>query len=188
MTESTNRRSAPFSGESKSLEETYRSLVESALDPMFTSDADGRYLYVNGAAAAMLGTTPENVVGKTVDELFPPQVAAQYREGVSHVISTGETLITEEKSEINGRPMWFSSIVQPVQNRHGRVQAAQAVVRDITRLKETEQALRESDQRLRQAVRVAHIGIFEHDHTTDSIYLSAELRDIYGLGPEEDLS
>jgi PAS domain S-box-containing protein len=84
-----------------SLEETYRSLVESALDPMFTSNADRRYLYVNGAAAAMLGTIPENVVGKTVDELFPPHVAARYREGVSHVISTGETLIAEEQSEIN---------------------------------------------------------------------------------------
>jgi PAS domain S-box-containing protein len=189
MAEPTNRRrSAPFSGESMSLEETYRSLVESALDPMFTSDADGRYLYVNGAAAAMLGTTPENVVGKTVDELFPPHVAAQYRDGVSHVINTGETLIAEEKSEINGRPMWFSSIVQPVQGRQGNVQVAQAVVRDITRLKEAEQALRESDQRLRQAVHVAHIGIFEHDHLTDTIYLSAELRDIYGLGPNEDLS
>jgi PAS fold len=49
----------------------------------------------------MLGTIPENVVGKTVDELFPPHVAARYREGVSHVISTGETLIAEEQSEIN---------------------------------------------------------------------------------------
>jgi PAS domain S-box-containing protein len=189
MAESTNRRrSEPVGAGSMSPEETFRSLVESALDPMFMSDADGRYLYVNAAAAAMLGTTPENVVGKTVDELFPPHVAKQYRDGVSHVIGTGETLIAEEKSEINGRTMWFSSIVQPVQNRQGHVQAAQAVVRDITRLKEAEQGLRESDQRLRQAVRVAHIGIFEHDHITDAIYLSAELREIYGLGPNDDLS
>ena len=59
MTELTNRRrSVPFTGESMSLEETYRSLVESALDPMFTSDAEGRYLYVNGAAGGDVGNDP----------------------------------------------------------------------------------------------------------------------------------
>src|SRR5512138_1578196 len=34
-------------------EESYRSLVETAIDPVFTCDADGRYLFVNAAAAQM---------------------------------------------------------------------------------------------------------------------------------------
>src|SRR5438093_6072519 len=57
----------------------YRSLVESALDPIFRSDETGRFLYVNVAAAAQLGTTPEHIIGKTVDDLFPPHVAEGYR-------------------------------------------------------------------------------------------------------------
>ncbi len=46
-------------------------------------------------------------------------------------------------------------------------------------------ALREDDERLRQAIRVGNIGIFEHDHSTDLIYWSLELRRIYGWDPDE---
>src|SRR6187431_367907 len=43
----------------------------------------------------------------------------------------------------------------------------------------------ESDERLLQAVRAGCIGIFDHDHATDVIYWSAELREFYGFTPDE---
>ena len=46
-------------------------------------------------------------------------------------------------------------------------------------------ALPESEERLRQAVRVSHIGIFDHDHRSNHIYMSPELRAIQGWGPDE---
>ena len=58
-------------------------------------------------------------------------------------------------------------------------------VADITERKRVEAALSESDERLRQAVRVAHIGIFDHNHLTGAIYRSLEQRDIYGWGPAD---
>ena len=45
-------------------------------------------------------------------------------------------------------------------------------------------SLRESEERLRQAVRVSHIGIFDHDHLTDTIYWSPRQREIYGWDPD----
>src|SRR5215213_3059349 len=114
-------------------DDVFRSLVESAVDPMFTCDIAGRYLYVNPAAAALLGRRPEDVVGRTADELFPPEVAKGYRDGVRYVIDTGKTLISEDRSEIGGQTFWFSSIVQPLRDRSGGIIAAQAVVRDITK-------------------------------------------------------
>jgi PAS domain S-box-containing protein len=162
-------------------EERYRSLVESAYDPIVVGDASGRYLYVNAAAAARFGTTPEHIVGKSVDDLFPPQLAQRYRTGFSRVVRTGESVTDEHESEINGRPVWFSTLAHPVRDRQGRVTAAQAVVRDITRLKQAEQALRESDDRLQQAIRVADIGIFDHDHRAETLYLSPVQRAITGL-------
>lgn len=41
------------------------------------------------------------------------------------------------------------------------------------------------DQRLLQAIRVGHIGIFDHDHDTGSIHWSIELRRMYGWDAEE---
>jgi PAS domain S-box-containing protein len=169
-------------------EEKYRSLVESAQDPIFVSDADGRYLYVNSAAAAQFGTIPEKIVGKSVDELFPPHVAERLRACVKQVIQTGQGLITEEMSEINGKPLWFSTNLQPIRDPRGQVKAVQAVARDISSLKQAEQALRESEERLRQAVRVSNIGIFDHDHRTDTIYWSPRQREIHGWGPDEPIT
>jgi PAS domain S-box-containing protein len=48
-----------------------------------------------------------------------------------------------------------------------------------------EGARRERDERLRQAVRVADIGIFDHDQVAETIYWSPEQRKIYGVGPNE---
>jgi PAS domain S-box-containing protein len=168
--------------------EKYRTLVESAHDIIFTCDASGRYLYVNSAAATTLGLTPDQVIGRTVDELFQPDVAATYREGVRRVIETGENLISEQPSDIAGQRHWFSNILQPIRDHLGQVTAVQAVVRDITSFKLAEEALRESEERLRQAVRVSHIGIFDHDHLRNTIYWSAQQRAIYGWGPDEEIS
>jgi two-component system, cell cycle sensor histidine kinase and response regulator CckA len=46
----------------------------------------------------------------------------------------------------------------------------------------------ESDERLLQAVRAGGIGIFDHDHATDIIYWSLELREFYGFTAEEDVT
>jgi PAS domain S-box-containing protein len=44
---------------------------------------------------------------------------------------------------------------------------------------------RESEEQLRQLVRLSHIGIFDHNHLTGEFYWSQELRKIFGWGPDE---
>ena len=48
--------------------------------------------------------------------------------------------------------------------------------------------LRVSEERMRQAVRAACLGVFEHDHRTDVIQWSPEMRQIYGIGPNEPVN
>ena len=43
----------------------------------------------------------------------------------------------------------------------------------------------DDDERLRQAIRVGNIGIFDHDHVTGVIFWSLELRQMYGWDPDE---
>jgi PAS domain S-box-containing protein len=45
--------------------------------------------------------------------------------------------------------------------------------------------MQETDGRLQQAIRAGNIGIFEHDHRTDALYWSPELRRMYGWDTEE---
>ncbi|HKF66374.1 MAG TPA: PAS domain-containing protein, partial [Vicinamibacterales bacterium] len=143
-------------------EETYRSLVESALDPVFTCSIEGRYLFANAAASRMLGRAAGELIGKSVDDLFPPRLATEYREGLRQVIESGESLVCEHRVDVEGRELWFSTVLQPVRDRDGRITKAQGVVRDITRLKAAELALRANEERFRQAVGASKIGIFDH--------------------------
>jgi two-component system cell cycle sensor histidine kinase/response regulator CckA len=45
--------------------------------------------------------------------------------------------------------------------------------------------MQDTDGRLRQAIRAGNIGIFEHDHETDNVYWSPELRRMYGWDADE---
>jgi two-component system cell cycle sensor histidine kinase/response regulator CckA len=48
--------------------------------------------------------------------------------------------------------------------------------------------MRDDDQRLRQAIRVGNIGIFDHDHEAGRIFWSLELRQMYGWDPDEPVT
>ncbi len=59
---------------------------------------------------------------------------------------------------------------------------------DITERREAHAALERSEERLRQAVRLTRSGILDHDHRTDTIYWSHELRTNYGFSADEPVT
>jgi two-component system, cell cycle sensor histidine kinase and response regulator CckA len=48
--------------------------------------------------------------------------------------------------------------------------------------------VQDDDERLRQAIRVGNIGIFDHDHATDVIFWSLEMRQMHGWDPDEPVT
>jgi PAS domain S-box-containing protein len=170
------------------IDNAYRAIIESADDPIFIADRDGRYLYGNAKAAANLGMTQEQFLGKTVDEIFPPDVAAAFRAGVRQVIDSGQTLKSEDRIVVDGVELWSSTVMQPLCDASGRVTAAQGIVRDITSRKQAEIALAESEERLRQVIRASNIGIYDVNFVARSMYWSPEQRGIWGWGPDEPIA
>jgi PAS domain S-box-containing protein len=165
----------------------YRTIVETADDPIFIADRDGRYIYANVKAAANLGLTQEQFIGKTVDEIFPPEVAAGFLQGVRQVIDSGQTLKSEDRLVIDGAEVWSSTVMTPLRDAGGRVKAVQGIVRDITGRKQAEQALRHSEERLRQVIRASNIGIYDVDFLARAVYWSSEQRAIWGWGADEPI-
>jgi diguanylate cyclase (GGDEF)-like protein/PAS domain S-box-containing protein len=149
--------------------------------------ADGLIVDVNEAYVRLSGYPREALIGKTTLELGVvadpagrARRAAQAREhgSVREVSSplrtrSGEIhdcLQTSYTVEIGGEQCWVS------------------VMRDVTEARRAERALRVSEERLREVVRVADIGIFDHDHRTGRIHWSPEQRRIYGWGAEEPVT
>ena len=66
-----------------------RSLIELAPDGIFVADADGRYTFVNEAGCRMLGFSREEIVGKTIPDLLPPQDAARLERSRQEMLRGG---------------------------------------------------------------------------------------------------
>jgi PAS domain S-box-containing protein len=78
---------------------------------------------------------------------------------------------------------WVNCTFSPVRDPAGRVAAAVAVFRDVTREVEARQAQAESEHQLERAQRVGHVGSWEWDLVEDRITWSDEHYRLLGLEP-----
>lgn len=66
-----------------------RALIEQASDGIFIADSEGRYTFANQAGCRMLGYAREQIVGKTIFDLIPPEDAGRLLESKQHMLEGG---------------------------------------------------------------------------------------------------
>ncbi len=144
---------------------------------------------------ALCGTDPR--VAPTVDA-YLDAVHPEDRDKVAAAISNahrpgGDGVFELEHRVVhpNGDLRWLDMRSKTTFEGEGADRSARrtaGAVIDVTERKQREEALTLSDRRLREAVRVSGIGIFDHDHLTDRIYWSPEQRANYGWGLDEEVT
>jgi len=166
----------------------YRALAEHLPDvAIFVFDQDLRFAVATGAGMRESAWSAEEVVGRTVFELFPPEraalLAARYRAAL-----TGERVSFEVVGS-RGQPdhVWAVDVV-PIRDQDGAVTGGMAVARDVTEQRRAEEQLRTSHQQLVQAQRIARVGSFEWELATGRLTMSEEVYRILGLDPATPLS
>jgi PAS domain S-box-containing protein len=132
----------------------YRQLVEEAADGIFVADATGRYLDVNEVGARMMGMTREEVIGKRVSDLIAETELAPLENAWDRV-SSGEWVLREWCMRRKDGSL-FTGEVSSKLLPDGRVQG---ILRDVSKRREQEDALRESEQRFRALTAAAFEGI-----------------------------
>jgi PAS domain S-box-containing protein len=120
-----------------------QTLILAIPDVVYFKDAQGRNLVVNKAFEELVGLKQEEIVGKTDDKLFPPDLAACCRQSDQEVRSTGSPVHSEEQY-INkkGKSLFFDTIKVPIRDDQGTVAGFMGVSRDVTYRKEAEEKLR----------------------------------------------
>lgn len=124
-------------------------LMDSVPYSIYFKDSESRFLRVNKAWANRRRLTdPEEVVGKTDFDFFPPAVAQRYYEEEQRIVKSGRPLIGKaEKVEVPDMPTRWNSVTKvPIVHKNGKIIGTCGISHDITSLKEVESELaRERD-------------------------------------------
>lgn len=141
-----------------------RTVTDNIHDSIFAKDTAGRYLLANKAFANLHGMkSTEELLGKTAFDLFSEDRATSSHADDLKVMRTGGAVLERERSTVDseGNEKWVLTTKVPLISKDGLIQGIVGVHRDITRSKQAEQRLRESQASLATAQRIAHLGSFE---------------------------
>ena len=120
-----------------------RQVIDVVPSSIFVKDKQGRFLTVNQAAAAIYGTTVEDMLGKR-DQDFSTD---PFMLG-SEVITTLESKIIQLQAIANlqGELRWYQTIISPFIDADGQVRGIIGSSTDITDLKQAESELRQAKE------------------------------------------
>ncbi|TMA08679.1 MAG: PAS domain S-box protein [Deltaproteobacteria bacterium] len=126
-------------------------IVESSDDAIISKTLDGTVTSWNSGAERLFGYTAQEMIGKSIMILIPPERHDEERL-ILERLRRGERIEHYETVRVakSGRAVDISLTISPIRNSSGRIIGASKVARDITLWKHAQEALRESEEKLRR--------------------------------------
>jgi diguanylate cyclase (GGDEF)-like protein/PAS domain S-box-containing protein len=148
-------------------------------------DEELRFLCAGGKGLASVGLAQETIEGRTIFEVFPPEVALTLEEPYRQALSGQEASL-----EIRFGDRTYVHRVSPLLDADGALVAGIGLAFEVTDIRRAERALRDSEEslrdeqrRLRDAEAIGHSGSWEWDTVNDVITWSDGLFALHGLDP-----
>ncbi len=163
------------------------SVAQESLSGIVITDSSEHILYVNPAFSRISGYSLEEVTGKRPGEFLQgpdtqQESKARLRRAVRERTPVTVELVNYHKG---GDPYWIEMYIAPVFDAVGAVTHFVAVENDITKRKQSEQALAESQQRLELAMAAGEFGMWDWDIATNHIYYSDRYATMLGYAPAD---
>jgi diguanylate cyclase (GGDEF)-like protein/PAS domain S-box-containing protein len=160
-----------------------RTIFDSALDGMFVINMQGKYVDVNASGCRMFGYTAEEILASDISLLlFPEDIKKAFQNG-THLWREGSEIGERRMRRKDGTPIWIEMRVAPL--ILSGEEYALAAKRDVTQRKQSEAALKESEERYMLAAQGANDGLWDWNLLTDSIYFSPRWKSILGYSDLE---
>ncbi len=164
-------------------EEMFRLFMDYSPIYVFFKDEQIRSLQLSKNYEKMLGRPLRELIGKTMCDLFPSELANSMLKDDLRILNEGKPI--EVMEELNGR--FYTTTKFPI-IREGKPPRLAGFTMDITEAKLAEKALRESEERFRTIFNGVNDAIFVHDLATGAILdVNQRMSDMYGYTREEAL-
>lgn len=164
-------------------------IVEHSHDAIVGKDLNGIITTWNAAAERMYGYRPEEIIGKPVEMLFPPDRKEEMRSILKRV-AQGEAVEQVETVRLckDGTPLDVLVTISPIRGERNQILGASSISHDMSSFKQANRALRESEERLRLAKEAAELGIFDWSIATDEVRWDARVRELWGVSDDEPIT
>ncbi len=139
-------------------EERYRMLAENPYELISELDAEGRFVYVSPNFDTILGYSPEDLLGRDAFQLLPTDDRAEIEQLFRDVVRAESSFHAPFRiRHRDGSYRWLDSTARAYRTAQDQVMAV-LISRDITERRRSADALRQSEDRLRQAQKMEAIG------------------------------
>ena len=159
-----------------------RQLIDTIPSPVFYKDRDGRYLGANRAFEHFTGCSIDTLLGRTVLDLYHPELAQRYAAADAELLANPGTQTYEaevETADGSRRAVLFNKAT--FEHHDGSVGGLVGVILDISELRAAERALHEMHARLELAVDASQLALWELDVTTNQVQLDHRWAAMLGL-------
>jgi PAS domain S-box-containing protein len=160
-----------------------RALFASMHDVVLVIDRLGVYLKIAPTNPDLLVKPPQELLGKTLRDVFRPEQAETFISVVKQVLDTKQTSHIEYDLIIGDRTVWFETSISPMTE-----DSTLWVARDINERRQAEVALRQAEARYRSVVEQVP-AVFYTEYLDDrAIFVSSKIETVLGYTPEEWMS
>ncbi|RYG63513.1 PAS domain S-box protein, partial [bacterium] len=153
-------------------QERYRSIVETASEGIWMTDANFNTTFVNQRMATLLGISPEAMVGRPVSDFLFAQDKDVPARNVAANFEVGHYDTESRYRHSSGATIWFQVNVSMLRDSSGELTGYLALHTDITERRHQDEELRRSNDRYHRAAQAVAGYIYEHDLQTGEIYRS----------------
>lgn len=164
-----------------------KQVINSMPDPVFFKDLEGRYLGCNQEYEKLIGRQEAELVGKTAQEIYGGMMPDSYADSDITVIKTLKMVQFETwLMKADGKKALIEASKSPLYDSDSEMIGILVVLRDITKQREAEEALKASEEKFRFITENTSDVLWTLDIKTHKFtYLSPAAQDLWGYPLDE---